>query len=291
MAGAARAKEVERASDSKKLTPFERTALKAGVPMDLVDAMQTWYQACPRPEKHPMSIEGIITTFSQELGNMVNLQSNLTQATKLYQYAQLKGFTEEDFRIWLYDAAKRARREGVSNKMAYFFVALKVELLVALTESQWSPQPPEPDGHVVEEMRDAAEMTNDQEEAVTTCEEPLEVQQDDSYAKPDNLPSPTPSEASAPSERESEQEPALMIFCDDPTAGWNSYETATWWADRLRDHLGEDYGYTIWPTKHGKWAFVFFADQDPNACEAVVTGSAVTYYMHHGWQPPMQEQS
>ncbi len=143
MPGAARAKELKEAVDNKKLTPFERTAMLAGVRLELVRDMQAWLQALPSPKHYPVFIEGIVTTFSQVMNNINYLQSNLTQATKIFQYAQQCGCTEDDFRVWLYDAEKRVHRPGppIANKMAYFFVTLKVDVLLNVTGSQWPPQP------------------------------------------------------------------------------------------------------------------------------------------------------
>jgi hypothetical protein len=166
--GADRAKDVEEVSDGRNLTPFECTAVRAGVPLELVDEMQMWLQACPRPERHPLFIEGILTTFSQQMHNITYLQSNLTQATKLYRYAQYKGFTEDEFRVWLYEAEKRIHRPGpkIANEMAYFFVALKVELLLHIAGSQRLPLPlpaqPDENSLLEETMRDEPESFHDQ---------------------------------------------------------------------------------------------------------------------------------
>lgn len=44
---------------------------------------------------------------------------------------------------------------------------------------------------------------------------------------------------------------------NDPVLGWKTHESASWWAERLCDHLGStQYRYEILPTEHDRWGFV-----------------------------------
>lgn len=54
-----------------------------------------------------------------------------------------------------------------------------------------------------------------------------------------------------------QQQPYINV--KDPNAGWRTYESAQWWADRLRDQLGRDYySYDICPTQYERYGFVLF---------------------------------
>lgn len=220
--------------------------MRAGLPLELVGEMQAWLQACPRPERTPLFIEGTMTSFSLQMNNISYLASNLTQAAKLYRYAQSKGFEENDFRVWLHDAEKRTRSDRVENKMAYFFVALKIELLHAVHGCQWP-------GARVENGTSFVNESSDHEAA---------AQQ------------PGSSEGEGKENRE-EPEEEYTINTEDPADGW-PYDGAVHRADRLREFFGGSsywdyrvvptccpgrYGFHLVERKTGKWWEYITADQ------------------------------
>jgi hypothetical protein len=64
---------------------------------------------------------------------------------------------------------------------------------------------------------------------------------------------------------EAEQAEQRNWIVEDPRAGWSSYENASWWGERLREHMGSHhYNYGVWPTQYGRFIFVLFERANPS---------------------------
>ena len=89
-----------------------------------------------------------------------------------------------------------------------------------------------------------------EEENTTTpldgADDPMMVTEREAQAEAEQLQAP-----------QEQQQPYIDV--KDPNAGWRTYDSAQWWADRLRDQLGRDYyNYDICPTQYGRYGFVLF---------------------------------
>jgi hypothetical protein len=91
--------------------------------------------------KSPAFIRNMISSFSQDLGDMDHIFSNVSQAARIYRASEV---TEEDFMQALYDAralAKKATQikhlnsHGNPNRMPYFFRCLTGALRPSTAES------------------------------------------------------------------------------------------------------------------------------------------------------------
>lgn len=136
LAGAARAKGVEGDITGRKPSKYEEYVLASGVPLPRLYALETWLQQHSRPAETPLLVEALIDPISQSLANGHLMVANRTQAAKLYQYAREQGRFEQEeledaFREWVYTASKHIP-PNVQKKCAWFFRALKVELLKCL---------------------------------------------------------------------------------------------------------------------------------------------------------------
>ncbi len=131
--GAASAKGVEGDITGRKPSKYEEFVLASGVPLPRLYALETWLQQHARPAETPLLVEALIDPISQTFANGHLMVANRTQAAKLYQYAREQGrFAQEEledaFREWVHTAAKHIP-PNVERKMAWFFRAVKVELL------------------------------------------------------------------------------------------------------------------------------------------------------------------
>src|SRR5450755_269454 len=137
--GAAAVKDDKLVEMQKRSSKWEVHVQANGIPLDALHELESFMDASPRPERHPMVVEMHIELFSKEWNNAHVLASNKTQATKLYHYARSKGIPVEVlddlFREWLLTA-----HDGVpvyiKAKMAWFFRSLKLQILKTLCSDQ-----------------------------------------------------------------------------------------------------------------------------------------------------------
>jgi len=134
ISGVERAEGATAKNTSDKLSKWQEMALAQGVSLVQQDALESYLHTCPRPLHAPILVEQEIDPLSKRWNNVQHLTSNRTQATKLWQYARLKGMDhetiEDTFREWARVAATIPPH--VDNKMAWFFKALRLEVLKAL---------------------------------------------------------------------------------------------------------------------------------------------------------------
>lgn len=144
LAASGRAKEAKQENTGKKESKWEEFVLASGVPRERLYELETWLQSCPRPGQTPLLVQAIIDPISQQFNNGRLMIANRTQATKLYLYARAQGLQHEEledaFREWVHTAFKHVHPH-VEKKMAWFFRALKVELLKSLMSFASSPAP------------------------------------------------------------------------------------------------------------------------------------------------------
>jgi len=135
MGGAAQVKSVQEQKAEEKLSKWQSLALAQGGSLVQQDALDSYIRNCPRPERHPIKVEVCIDEKSRKFGDVQHLTSNRTQATKLWQYARLKGmdreYLEDTFGVWVSIADAVTIPAFVTNKMAWFFKALRLEVLKA----------------------------------------------------------------------------------------------------------------------------------------------------------------
>jgi biotin operon repressor len=223
LAAGGRSKDVEGNNPGKKASKYEEFVLASGVPLEQLTALETWLQQCPRPGQTPLLVQVTIDPISQQFDNARLMVSNRTQATKLYQYARLQGMQQEEldivFRDWVH-AAKIHVPPHVTKKMAWFFRALKVELLKGLMFMERPPAPPV-----------GASLA--EEEAVAPVVESCH----DSYQPTREI---------------------VLLPGDDPDLGWPTPDHAEYFARRLCGDIGaERYEYEILPTQHRRWGVEF----------------------------------
>ena len=104
--GPARVKEVEAEKTGKQARTFEEMASLLGVASEAVEDMRTWLQQHPRPDALPIKLQGQIPQWSRQLGNAEPrlVAANLSQAAKIYQYARLRGLSQQVTEHCLEDA-------------------------------------------------------------------------------------------------------------------------------------------------------------------------------------------
>ncbi len=178
--GAAHAEEATASIMEEKLSRWQALALAHGISLVQQDALDSYLKHCPRPMHIPLLVEQEIDHVSRTFSNAQYLTSNRTQATKLWLYARLRGMDhetlEDTFREWVRVAATVP--PFVQNKMAWFFKALRLEVLKALLSYERVTP-------VHEEQPTQAETDNtasQEQETLTPDEESLNQEQNASPA-------------------------------------------------------------------------------------------------------------
>lgn len=243
-------------------------AALVGITQEALQAMKNWMGVQRRPDTIPMKLQGIIPVWSRELGNAEPrlIAANLTQASKLYAYARIKGLSQLETES-CFEHAREAvsKRRGIEKKMAFFFSSLKLDILAALqmnalTTSRQAATPSLPDGY--------------------DNEPPTNTFQTSVRARPAVVVAPKP---------EPEPEPVLpaiepiVLPPDSPRPEWKSWQTADWWGEQLRDELdpGRTFSrYDVRPTEGGCYGFVFSLKPpgDP-VWEEILAGEYITCAM------------
>ena len=75
-AATARAKEVKQENTGEKISKWEEFVLASGVPLERLNALETWLQTCPRPGQTPLLVQALIDPISQQFGNGSLMVSN-----------------------------------------------------------------------------------------------------------------------------------------------------------------------------------------------------------------------
>jgi len=253
--GAVRAGAVITNIMDEKLSKWQALAVAQGVSFVQQDALNSYMKNCPRPERTPIRVEERIDEVSRKFNDVQHLTSNRTQATKLWQYARLHGMDHEylhdTFGEWVSAAA--AVPPFVKNKMAWFFKALRLEVLKALLpyECLASRSKAQLSSAEIDETTSQEQevLHQDEQETSTSEEESLNQEQD---ASPVSL----------SDEQECQEQPTLepeSYQTDDPATGWMTQGSALHWAERLRECVGqESYGYDVVPTCFGRWVFYLY---------------------------------
>lgn len=138
----ARAKEEKEEKTSKKPRTFEAMAAALGIATESLEEMGTWLREHSRPEVTPVKLAGIIPQWSRELGNAEPrlVAANITQASKIYQYARLHGLSQTTTEGCFENARLAVRNHpNVQKKMAFFFTSLKLDVLVAVKACRQLP--------------------------------------------------------------------------------------------------------------------------------------------------------
>jgi len=251
--GAERAEAVTASIMEEKLSRWQALAVAYGISLVQQDALDSYIKHCPRPTHIPVRVEQAIDPLSRKYNNAQYLASNRTQATKLWQYARLRGMDHEylhdTFQEWVDAASAATIPSFIKNKMAWFFKALHLEVLKALL-------PYERLALLVEEQPTSAASDDtasqeDEGERETSIpdEETINQEQDASLA-------PT---SDTPEEQEQLAPEPESFQTDDPAAGWMTQGTALHWAERLRECVGqENYGYDVLPTRFGRWVLYLY---------------------------------
>ncbi len=227
---------------------------------------------CSRPTQIPVLVEQEIDHVSRKFNNVQYLTSNRTHATKLWQYARLKGMDHETvqdmFRVWVHVAATATVPPYIGNKMAWFFKALRLEILKALLpyeritpvaeEQPTASETDETPSQEQEEQREGEQETQDVES--------INQEQDASPVLTGD-------------EQECQEQPAPepeYLMTEDPDAGWATWTSAAHWADRLRECVGIDrYSVDVLPTRFGRFGFYLYERSQPEQVWTYVVTSAV----------------
>ncbi|GAC1347276.1 MAG: hypothetical protein NVSMB27_12340 [Ktedonobacteraceae bacterium] len=269
--GAECVKEVKEHTTSEKVAKWQSIALAQGVSLVQLDALESYIKNCPRPAHIPMLVEECIDQVSRSCNNVQYLTSNRTQAAKLWQYARLKGMDHETiqdlFREWVRVAATIP--PFVNNKMAWFFRALRLEVLKALLPyERITPVAEEQPINAASSMKNSHEQEEQRESEQETQDTEFINQEQDASPVPMN------------DEQEClEQQPAPepeYLLSDDPDAGWPTLTSAAHWAERLRECVGIDrYGVDVLPTRFGRYGFYLYERSAPEQVWPYVLTSAV----------------
>ena len=268
--GATPAKAAKANTTSTTPSKWQGIALAHGISLVQLDALDSYIKNCPRPAHIPMLIEQEIDHVSRRFNNVQYLTSNRTHAAKLWQYARLKGMDHETvqdmFREWVHVAATATVPPYIENKMAWFFKALRLEVLKALLSyeervtlvAEEQPTAPETDETPSQELREGEQETQD-----------VETINQEQNAFP----------VSTNDEQECQEQPAPepeYLMTEDPDAGWATLASASHWADRLRECVGIDrYGVDVLPTRFGHYGFYLYELSQPNLVLEYVATSAV----------------
>lgn len=178
--GAERVEAVTASIMEEKLSRWQALAVAYGISLVQQDALDSYIKHCPRPTHIPVRVEQAIDPLSRKYNNAQYLASNRTQATKLWQYARLRGMDHEylhdTFQEWVDAASATTVPSFVKNKMAWFFKALRLEVLKALLpyervtpvaeEQPTKTETNETSSHEQEEQREDEQETLTQEESI-----------------------------------------------------------------------------------------------------------------------------
>ena len=272
MGGAKHAKAVKAHTTSIPPSKWQDIVLAHGVSLVQLDALDSYIKNCPRPTHIPLLVEQEIDHVSRRFNNVQYLTSNRTQAAKLWQYARLKGMDHETvqdmFREWVHVAATATIPPYIENKMAWFFKALRLEVLKALLpyervtpvaeEQPTASQTDEVSTQEQDEQREGEQETQDAESI---------NQEQDALLAPTG------------DEQECQEQPAPepeYLMTEDPDAGWATWASASHWADRLRECVGIDrYGVDVLPTRFGRFGFYLYKQDQPERVWQYAATSAV----------------
>lgn len=270
--GAARAKEAKASIMEEKLSRWQALALAHGISLVQQDALDSYIKHCSRPTHIPVRVEQALDPLSRKYNNTQYLASNRTQATKLWQYARLRGMDHEylhdTFQEWVDAASATTVPSFVKNKMAWFFKALRLEVLKALLpyERVASLAEEQPTSAASDETtsQEYEELRQDEQETSISDEEAINQEQD-------APPVPTNDEQECQEQLAPEPE---SFQTDDLAAGWMTQGTALHWAERLRECVGqENYGYDVLPTRFGRWVLYLYTQDKQGQ-----PGGERTYY-------------
>jgi DNA-binding Lrp family transcriptional regulator len=271
MPRADRAKELkENKTGTTRARTFEDMATLAGITSEALQNMNDWLKAHQRPEIIPLKLQGIIPAWSRELGNSEPhlIAANLTQASKLYMYARKNGLSQPETESCFEHAREVIhKRPEVRKKMAFLFSTLKLDILVALKQrgdlqaSQPSILSSIPDGY---------------DEEIPTYTPPATTRRASAPACPTTPPEPEPKATTATIE-------VITIPADGPRPEWKTWETASWWGERLRDELDPRRTfshYDVRPTEGGCYGFeLSLSPQADPIWKELVAGGYVTCAM------------
>jgi len=260
----------------EKLSKWQVLALAHGVSLTQQDALDSYIKNCPRPMHIPMRVEESIDPLSRRFNNAQYLTSNRTQATKLWQYARLRGMDHEylhdTFQVWVNAAAAVSVPSFIQNKMAWFFKALHLEVLKALL-------PYECIAPVAEVQREGEQETSPHDAEVFTQEYDVSSasasdEQGEQETSPHNVVRTLPNEEQECQEQP-EPEPEYLMT-NDPDAGWATWASAAHFAARLHEWVGKvEYRVDVLPTRFGRYGFSLYEPRQPKRVLEYVTASQV----------------
>ena len=277
--GAEPAKEEKEEKTGEKLSKWQEMAVAQGVSLVQQDALDSYMRHTPRPPSVPLVVEGCIDEVAKRFNDAQHLIANRTQAAKLWHYARLKGvdhgYLEDTFRLWVQTAALVPPHVG--KKMAWFFKALRLEVLKALL-------PYECIAPVTEEQREGEQETSThdaealpQEHDVSPANDeqgggqgPCECEGEQETSTHDVAPTPP----SAEQEFQQQQEPEYLMT-DDPDAGWATWASAAHYAERLCGWVAmtTPHSVEVLPTRFGRYGFYLYEVSTPHlVLEYVTTG-------------------
>ena len=285
----------------EKLSKWQTLALAHGVSLTQQDALDSYLKTCPRPMHIPMRVEESIDPLSRRFNNAQYLTSNRTQATKLWQYARLRGMDHEylhdTFQVWVDAAAVVSVPSFIQNKMAWFFKALHLEVLKALLPYE-SVAPVAEEQLTVSETNETSsqeqeEQREGEQETSTHDAEALPQEHDVSLApasdeqrggqeqregegEQETLTHDTaPTPANEEQEDQEQPEPEYLMT-QDPDAGWATWANAAHFADRLYEWVREDgYRVDVLSTRFGRYGFYLYEQSHPERVWEYVEMNAV----------------
>ncbi len=279
-----RSKEAKKKNTSGNSTKWQEMVLAHGVSLEQQDALERYMGECVRPTHVPTLVELHIDPLSRSYNNEHLLLSNRTHTTKLWQYARSQGMDHEAvqdaFPLWVSAASSRVYPD-VQNKMAWFFKALRLEVLktvCAYERAEMSVQN-ELDNlteAVSEEQLTDAQTNNTmcQEDELHTSEQVPSIHDEEAINQELDA-SPVSTGYEQECQEQSAPEPEYLMN-EDPNGGWATWANATHWADRLHEWVREDgYNVDVLPTRFGRWGFYLYKQETPELVCTYVEASAV----------------
>jgi len=260
---------VKASATEEKLSKWQVLALAHGVSLTQQDALDSYIKNCPRPMHIPMRVEESIDPLSRRFNNAQYLTSNRTQATKLWEYARLRGMDHEylhdTFHVWTDAAAVAATPSYIKNKMAWFFKALHLEVLKALLpyESYTSVAP------VTEEQTNETSSQEQEQEG-----EPETVMPEEETITQEQDASPLPMNDEQHCQEQPEPE---YLMTQDENAGWATQASAAHYAERLCGWVAmtTPHGVEVLPTRFGRYGFYLYEVSTPHLVLEYVTTEEV----------------
>ena len=258
--GATPVKAEKVSTTSNTPSKWQGIALAHGISLIQLDALDSYIKNCPRPAHIPMLIEQEIDHVSRTFNNVQYLTSNRTHAAKLWQYARLKGMNHETvqdmFREWVHVAATATVPPYIENKMAWFFRALRLEVLKALLPYEYVASVAEEQPSVSETNETPSQEQEEQREGEQETQDVQSINQEQDA-------SPVPTSDEQKCQEQSAPEPECLMT-EDPDAGWATSASAAHWADRLRECVGKyDYSVDVLSTRFGRWGFYLYEQGKP----------------------------